>query len=431
MRKHITLIGWLIALAAITVSGCGGSSKDAQVRILNVSTGYSSLDMYINDGSSSSDTLQLQSAAAGAVTDYTSFKSGTYSIKFKVHGASDTLQTFGDQKLADESHTTYITYGSSGHFGAIELGEDASQPDSGKSQVQIYNVAEAGSLDVYLTDSSTSLNDASPTFSGVGAGGSGASTLDHGTYRLRVTGAGDKTDLRLDVASVTFDNQKVSSLILTSTTGGVLVNAVYLPQQGSLTTYKNTNARIRAAVGIADGTTVTASIGDLSLLSNATVGIMGGTYGVLNAGTVSVNLSVDSNPVTIPNLTLTAGADYTLLIWSNASGTQSTLISDDNHIPSTSGDVKLRVLNGMSGLASAVTLNADFSPVAQEVAVGQASTPAQIAAGTDIELDVVNASTGAPLFSKTSVSLVSGNVYTLFMSGGGTAAVNGTLKKDR
>jgi len=146
---------------------------------------------------------------------------------------------------------------------------------------------------------------------------------------------------------------------------------------------------------------------------------------------VSVNLSVDSNPVTIPNLTLTAGADYTLLIWSNASGTQSTLISDDNHIPSTSGDVKLRVLNGMSGLASAVTLNADFSPVAQEVAVGQASTPAQIAAGTDIELDVVNASTGAPLFSKTSVSLVSGNVYTLFMSGGGTAAVNGTLKKDR
>ena len=63
--------------------------------------------------------------------------------------------------------------------------------------------------------------------------------------------------------------------------------------------------------------------------------------------------------------------------------------------------------------------------------MGQASTPSQIEAGTDIELDVVNASTGAALFSKTSVSLVSGNVYTLFMSGGGTAAVNGTLKKDR
>jgi len=431
MRKHISFTGWFVALAATVIGGCGGSSKDAQVRVLNVSSGYSSLDLYVNDGNSSSDTLQVQAATSGAVTDYSSLTSGTYTLNFKVHGASDTLQSLGEQKLVDESHTTYIAYGSSGHFGALVLGEDVSQPDSGKSVVQLFNVAEAGSLDVYLTDSSTALNDASPTYSGVGAGSSGSTTLDKGTYRLRVTGSGDKTDLRLDVPSVTFDNQKVYSLVLTSTTGGVLVNALFLPQQGSLTAYNNTNARIRGAVGIADGTTVTASIGDLSLLNNATVGIMGGTYGVLNAGTATVTLSVDGNPVTIPDLTLNAGTDYTLLIWSNANGTQSTLISDDNHIPTTSGDVKIRLLNGMSGLGSAITLNADFSPVAQETPVGQASAPSQIDAGTDYELDVANSSTGTNLFSKTSVSLVSGNVYTLFMSGGGTAAVNGTLKKDR
>ena len=431
MRKHTPVTGWLLALLASTLFGGGGSSKDAQVRILNVSPGYTSLDMYINDGNSSSDTLQLQSAASGAVTDYTSFKSGTYTVKFKTHGATDTLLSLSSQKLVDESHTTYITYGSSGHFSALMLGEDVAQPDSGKSQLQVYNVAEAGSLDIYLTDSSTALADASPTYSSVGAGTSGAATLDKGTYRLRVTGAGDKTDLRLDVAGITLDNQKVASLIFTSTKGGVLVNAVYLPQQGSLTTYNNTNARIRGAVGIADGNIVTASIGDLSLLSNATVGIMGGTYGVLNAGTVGVNLTVDGNPVSVSDLPLAAGADYTLLIWSNADGNQATLISDDNHIPSTSGDVKIRLLNGMSGLAAPITLNADFSPTAQDTAVGTASAPQEIEAATDYELDVVNASNGAALFSKTSVSLVSGNVYTLFMSGGGTAAVNGTLKKDR
>jgi hypothetical protein len=65
---------------------------------------------------------------------------------------------------------------------------------------------------------------------------------------------------------------------------------------------------------------------------------------------------------------------------------------------------------------SAITLNADFSPVAQETPLGQASAPSQIDAGTDYELDVTNSGTGAALFSKTSVSLVSGNVYTLFMS---------------
>jgi hypothetical protein len=204
-----------------------------------------------------------------------------------------------------------------------------------------------------------------------------------------------------------------------------------LPQQGSLTTYNNTTARIRGAVGISVGTQVTASIGSLSLLDKATVGIMGATYGVLDAGSVSVSLSVDGNSVSIPNLTLAAGADYTLLIWSNANGTQSTLISDDNHIPATSGDLKLRLLNGMSGLAAPITLNADFSPVAQDTAVGQASAPSQIAGGTNYELDVVDTTNGANQFSKTSVSLQAGNVYTLFMSGGGTAAVNGALKKDR
>src|SRR5690349_1350382 len=184
MRKHIHFTAWLIAFAATTLCGCGGSNKDAQVRILNVSSGYSSLDMYVKDNSSSSsDTLQIQSAASGAITDYSSLSSGTYTVNFKVHGASDTLQSLSEQKLVDESHTTYITYGSSGHFGALMLGEDVSEPDSGKSTVQLYNVAEAGGLDVYLTDSSTSLNDASPTYSGVAAGSSGSATLNKGTYR--------------------------------------------------------------------------------------------------------------------------------------------------------------------------------------------------------------------------------------------------------
>ncbi len=57
------------------------------MRILNVSTDYSSLDMYINDGSSSNDTSTCNRRLRGR-HDYTSFKPGTYSIKFKVHSAS-------------------------------------------------------------------------------------------------------------------------------------------------------------------------------------------------------------------------------------------------------------------------------------------------------------------------------------------------------
>jgi hypothetical protein len=432
MRNRPLLTLCLIVLTALTSSGCkNGNSNSAEVRILNVSSGYSSLDMYVNNGDNSSDTLELQAATSGAVSNYASLDSGTYTVKFKVHSGSDTLTTLSSEKLTDESHVTYIAYGSTGHFVVTSINEDHGDPDSGKSLVQVYNTAEAGDLDVYLTDSSTSLSDTSPTLSSISSGGATSTTIDHGTYRLRVTGAGDKTDLRLDVASITFNDQKVSSLVLTSTQGGVLVNAVYLPQQGSLTTFNNTKARIRGAVGIADGTTVTASVGGVSLLNNTTVGVMGSSYAQVDGGTVSVSLSVDGNPVSVSDQTLTAGGDYTLLVWSNANGTQTTFISDDNHIPHTSSKTKLRLLNGMSGLGSALTLNANFSPVAEGVSVGQASTASEIDGGSDYELDVVNATNGATLLSKTPVTLTAGNVYTLFMSGGGTATVIGNLHKDR
>ena len=432
MRNASTLVLCLMAIAVPILTACGGSTKNGEVRVLNVSTGYNSLDMYANDGSSSTDTLELQSVAYEAVSTYASLKSGTYTVKFKVHSLSDTLETLSSAKIADESHIAYIAFGSTGNFSSLAINEDQGTPDSGKSSVQLFNTAEAGALDVYLTDPSASLTDASPTFSDIASGvSSSAATLSKGTYRLRVTGAGDKTDLRLDVASITFSDQKVSSVILTSTQGGVLVNALYLPQQGELTKYENTQSRVRAAVGIANGTAVTTGIGGLTLLSNATVGVVSSGYGQVTAGSASVTLAVDGNAVTVANQTLIAGADYTLLVWSNADGTQTSLISDDNHAPTTSSKVKIRLLNGMSGLAAPITLTANFSPVAEGIAVGQASTSEQIDSGSDYELDVSNANTGAGLLSKTSVSLQAGNVYTMFLSGGGSTAVVGTLHKDR
>jgi hypothetical protein len=433
MRTYSPYFLGLLAAAVLALSSCGSSSNQAQIRVLNVSTGYNSLDLYANNGDTSTDTLELQAVPFETTSSYKSIDSATYTLKFKVSGLTDTLASLSGQNLADGSHATYIGFGSSGNFSDLKINEDQGDPDSGFSSVQVYNTAEAGSLDVYLTDPSASLNDASPTFSGVASGSvSSAATINYGTYRLRVTAAGDKTDLRIDVPSITFNNQQVSSLILTSTLGGVLVNAMYLPQQGTLTKYENTQARVRAAVGIADGTTVTASVGGLSVLNNATVGVIGSTYGQVTAGSAAVTLSVDGNSVAVPNQTLSAGGDYTLLVWSDANGTQTSLISDDNHVPSISTDVKLRLLNGMSALGAPVTLTANFSPVAEGIAVGQASSPDEVPSGTtDYELDVSNATNGAGLLSKTSVTLQAGDVYTLFVAGGGTATVIGSLHEDR
>ena len=427
----------LVLLAAATLNGCGGgggNSKKAQIRLLNVSTGYQSLDVYTNNENDDDDddVQQLSAIGYGTVSDYASFDSDTYSVKFKRAGVSATLSALSSQKLTDESHYTFVAYGSTGNFGAVPIAEDQADADGGKSRVAVYNVAEAGSIDVYITEESVDLDDASPNISGITSGGGGTSaTLDSGTYRIRITGSGDIADIRLDVSGVELTSKQVSSLILTATQGGVLVNALLLPQQGTATTYLNTKARVRGAVGISNGTTVTATLGGVSILKNLSSGVIGNKYEQVTAGSLAVGLGVDGTAVTVPAQTLVAGGDYTFLVWTDSSGaTTTSLITDDNRLPTTSGKVKIRLLNGMSALGAPNTLVVDYSPVIEGVEVGTASSPVEISAGTDFQVDVWNSLTSAPLRAQSSVTLQAASVYTLFTSGSASSA-SGTLRKDR
>jgi hypothetical protein len=196
-----------------------------------------------------------------------------------------------------------------------------------------------------------------------------------------------------------------------------------------VTSYKNTKARIRGAVGISNGTKATIAVNGTTLLSNATVGIISSTYEQVTAGSLPISVIVDGTAAAVPNQTVTAGADYTLLVWSDADGTQATLISDDNRTPEVSGNVKIRLMNGMSALAGPISFTVNFSPTADDVAVGDASGYSEIAAGSDFEIDVKDALTSSPLFSKTGVSLTGGAVYTMFMYNGATPSA--TLRRDR
>ena len=431
MRIRLPLYPILAVLAALSLSGCdsGGSSKQAQIRLLNVSPGYTSLDLYANGEDDATDQQRIAAVAYDAISSYTEIESGTYNVKFKRAGVSSTLQTLSGNQLADDSHNTFIAFGSTGHFAAMQVNDDVTAPDSGRVKVQLLNAAEAGTVDIYLTESSVSLDDATPVFTGVTAGGTGAqTTIDSGDYRLRVTGASDSDDMRLDVPNITLDSTQVVTLILTATQGGVLVDVVLLPQQGSITKFANTKARVRGAVGIANGTQVTLRVGDASLLNNNAVGVVG-AYAQVDAGSAAVALGVNGVGVTVPNQTLTAGGEYTLLVWSNADGTQTTLISDDNRLPSSTAKAKVRIINGLSALDVPVTLFVNFFPELENIPLGQASAFAEVDDGTDYQLDVSNADTADPLLTKTEVTLLASGVYTLFMSSSG-GTVSGTLRKD-
>jgi hypothetical protein len=125
-----------------------------------------------------------------------------------------------------------------------------------------------------------------------------------------------------------------------------------------------------------------------------------------------------------------------LLVWSNASGTQTSLIADVNTLPANlATKARVRVLNGMSGLADPLTLLVNFQTDATGVTLGSASdstsSQAEFASGTDNEVDVLDTNTSATLSSQTTVTLNAGSVYTMFMAGGGSSPVIGTLRKDR
>jgi hypothetical protein len=415
----------------MSLSGCssGDDSGDARSRLLNVSSGYQSLDLYVNEDDSDSDSLKASAVAFAGLSEYNSVDSGTYDIKFKRAGISSTLLTVSDKKLADDSNVTYVAYGAVGRFGVLELGEDVEEPDdNGRTKLQAINVSEAGALDIYLTEGDVPLEDASPLFAGV-TGAGGMLTTDRGDYRLRVTGANDITDLRLDIPNITLENKKVATLILSETTSGMLVDALLLPQQGSLTQFVNTKARVRAAVGMGSTSMASLRVGGVNIISGQGRGVIS-AYSQVEAGNVDVTLLVDGAQVPVDNQTLVAGGDYTVLIWSDATTTRASLIADDNHVPTSANDTKIRLLNGLSTQGVPLTLYVNFFPYAEGTALGTASAYADVDSGTDFQVDVYNAVTATALLSR-EADLQASAVYTLLVFGKVDGTVDSTLRKDR
>ncbi len=425
-------LGLVLSLSGCDqISGGDDDKDDAKFRLLNVSPGYQSLDLYVNNGSDD-DEIKLQSVGYNTISDYATVDADTYTLKLRRAGVTSTLQTLSGSKLVEESHTVIVSYGSNGHFGSMVFNEDTSEASAGESKVLLLNTGEAGALDVYFTDESVSLDDATPQFSSISHGAAtSAAIVDSGTYRLRVTGAGDSADVRFDLSSVTFAEKSVTAVVLTATDGGVLVNAVLLPQQGSPTLHANTKARVRGAVGISSGTAVTARVGGTTLLSNSSAGVISSRYSQVESGTATVSVGVDGTAVAVPSVNLAAGGEYTLLIWNNADGVQAKLLSDDNRLPTASSRSKIRMINSVSGAEALLSLAIDYSPIIEGVALGEASPFVEVDGGLEYQFDVSNTDTGVNLFTRAGATLQSGSVYTMFMYGGGTAAVSGTLRKDR
>ena len=420
--------GLLAGVGLLTACGGGSSnssSGNASVRLLNATSGYASLDLAL-------DTKAVNTAVLfGASGSYGSAASSGVATVITNTGSTAALSTV-NRTLTKDAHYTLIAYGSPGALLTRVIQEDTSAPASGLTSLQIINLApDAGPVDVYLSGSTDALDGATAVASALSSGGSLPITnITSGTYRLRVTGSGDKTDLRLDVQGVVLTSAKVATLLLSNGVGGVLVNGVLAEQQGAAKALVNNQARVRVIAAVTSGATVSATVGSTTVASAVLTPNIDRTYTQVPTSTgAPVTVVVNGVQQVLANQVFTAGADYTLWVSGAAASPVVSLVADDNRYPTVSGNARMRLVNATSGAPASYTLKSDFSAVANSVAQGQASAYANVAASTTARLDVSTGS-NATLTPLTGVTIAAKGLYTMYLIGDSSAPVT-DFRKER
>lgn len=416
----------LALLLASLLASCGGGEdrSKAQLRLVNASGGYAALDLYV-------DEKRLQSAVAYGATDRYVEVDPDQTFTEVTRGGTTTPLVTTTPALAEGDRYTLVAYGAEGALKAALLDDNASEPDSGKVRLRVLNAApEAGNVDVFLTAGDAQLADAEALHPGAVAGTvSGFGEVNAATWRLRVTAAGDRDDLRLDISGIVLASRQIVTVVVTPGSGGVLVNALVVTQRGAISALAGAQARVRAVAAVTDSGAVAATVGGVSLM-NGTGAPAAGSYRLVPSGAAAAAVTVNGVAVSVPAATLSAGTDHTLMVWGPAAAPAAAWIADDNRPPTVAGRARLRLVHGVASLDAAIALTLDFSPVADGVLGGTASTPMQVDANAAATLTVTAVGRGSPLWSAVDQSLAAGSVYTLFVVGG-VNAPTGILRKDR
>lgn len=420
---------WITALAAaaLLLAACGGGDDNdrtkAKLRLVNASSAYAEIDLFVED------TLRQGSVGYGNTASYVEVDPGEADSKITRSGSTTALLSF-TPGIERDKHYTVLAYGAEGALRQMLVDDNVGEPDSGRALLRVVNAApDAGKLDIYLTAADEPLASAVPVQAGAEYGvANGLLTVDSTSWRLRVTAAGSKTDLRLDLPALVLESKQVATLVLTPARGGVLMNTLLLTQQAGIARQDTALARVRVAAGVADSGAVSATVGGQVLM--ASVGSPAvGLYALLPAGTQPVALAVNGTALAAPAVTLAAGADYSLLVRGTPAAPQSGWIEDDNHRAADSRQVRLRLVNGVADLAAPLSMTVDFVPVADGVTAGAASGYASLDATLTAQFSVTAAGLATPLFTAVDQPLVAGAVYTVFAVGAQSAAV-GILRKD-
>ncbi len=429
-RGMLTIV--MVGATALALSACynGSDRSKAHLRLVNATSangGYGTLELRLQE------LLTHSTAGYGTATEYTDTDPGATLATLASAGAASTLSSF-TTSLSRDKYFTVLAYGSAGNLKQVLLDDNLSTPAEGKSQVRVVHGAPgAGALDVYVTANNDNLAAATPVQAGSTFGGSLAApvTVNSGTWQVRITAAGSKTDMRLDLPALILPNRQVVTLVITPTPGGTLVNGLLLVQQGALSRHDTTQARVRAVAGVAPVVAVAVTLGNKTLLTGSSnFPVTAGTYTLVPAGTLPPVITVAGAAVGAPSTNLAAGGDYSLLVYGPSAAVSSSWIVDDNRLPSNEAQSRLRLVYGAGALGGTAAMALDGAVLASGVVSGTASPYTDVNARASAELSVVSSASTLGLYGPVTRSLAAGATYSVFALGA-PGANTGSVVADR
>jgi hypothetical protein len=437
ISRRTALLGSMTTMAAgsLALAGCGGGgggggNGNSQLRAINLTNDLPSVDLFTDD------TVGLGALATETLSSYKSVEAKEYTLRVKKAGDGRELFS-GLYTLGKDTNFTAVIWGREGALRVNTLPENEKDEDiaTNNTRVRMFNATtDSGAVDVFFTTESADLGATTPTQGSLAAGNlSGFRDLSAGTYRLRVTGAGDPTDIRLDISGVALAARKHYNFVMTAGAGGVLLNGALIQQQQAAVVTRNTKARVRLVAGVNTAGVVAVSVAGSTLVGGLRSPSVG-PYQLVNAGTLAVQIRVAGSVIADQSLTFASGADYTLMAYGPLNNAVFRLIADDNRLPSLSTRAKIRLIHGASGI-DPITLSADFLALATDIPVGDASAYATTASGTAVRINVTSAASTGTLVDEP-VNVQGQAVYTVFLLGGnvttaGEAKPTGVIRRER
>lgn len=214
--------------SGLALAGCGGNSSDtASLRFVNGTVDYATADFWVGD-----NRVFAGLANGGSATGYGEEESGTLQVSLHSAGSSSAKLT-ASHDFDTDSRSTVLAYGSLATSLTFRfLAESNAAASSGTFKVRVFQGSPSlAAVDVYITNTS-SLSGLSPTLSASAYGElSGFTSIDSGTYRVRITRNGDQGTVLFDyTAGLTVGGTTVLTLAIVPRSGGSLPNIAALPE---------------------------------------------------------------------------------------------------------------------------------------------------------------------------------------------------------